>query len=321
MAYQNVPVSSGYQVVEQLANFAATVGWTVHRDEARPADTSYRIVTLSAGGIYLTVIGDATTMRVNGHRGIDTGLDWDQQPDQYIFYDGDGNRENDVDERYTRPLLRFRVNPITSVHFFGAMTPEPYLYAAIELEPGFYRHFVIGHFQKFGSFNGGTFWDISGPGSDSFGSYHYYHRVPFLYNERATSDTPYGGFDCEDNAGNPSFYSFNDPSLNLYSNGGCWAAEVYAFFQANPIQFNGRSALLSPLVWANSNGYRPVGTPPEFRFVTMDYFEAGDEFTIGSETWKVFPWARRKQGAFDSVSATAPSDEATGMYGIAYRKA
>lgn len=320
MSYQNVPVSNGYQVVQQIANFASSVGWTIHRDEDRPADPSFRLITLSAGGIYITIIGDAQTISVNGHRGIDTGVDWDQQPDQYAFYDGDGDYDNDNEERYTRPTLELRVNPLTSVHLFGSMTPEPYIYAAIELEPGYYRHLTIGHFEKFGAFSGGTFWDISGLSSHNRGSYEEYHRAPFLYNERANTIASFGGFDCENNAGSPDFFSFSNASI-VYDRGGCWASEIHSFFVANPIQFNARTALLTPLVWADTGGFRPVGTPPEFRYVSLDFFEPGDEFTIGSETWKVFPWARRKIGARDQFTKTAPEDEATGMYGIAYRKA
>ncbi|WP_394131903.1 hypothetical protein [Marinobacter nauticus] len=321
MAYQNIPVSNGYQVVQQIANFASSIGWTVHRNEDRPADPTFRLVTLSAGGIYVTIIGDSLTILMNGHRGIDMSADWDRQPDQYAYYDGDGTYDNDPEERYSRALTRLRVNPLTSVHLFGAMTPTPYLYAAIELEPGFYRHIAIGHFETFGNLTGGTFWDTSGPSNDDYASFQDYHRVPFLHNQQASTGQAFGGFDCQAADGSPHFYSFAQNSRQPWPAGGCWGSEVNSFLVANPIQFNGRTALLTPLVWATANGYRPVGTPPAFKYLVLDYFETGDEFTIGSETWKVFPWARRKTETRDSLYSDAPSDEATGMYGIAYKKA
>ncbi len=317
MAYQNIPVSDGYQVVQQIANFASTLGWTIHRNEDNPFDVNYRILTLSSGGVYITLNGSGTVIYLNGHRGIDVAADWDAQPDQFLYYDNDGDRNNDYDERMLRTRVTMRVNPILSVHLFGSMSPQPYIYAAIEMEPGFYRHLVIGHFEKFGSSLGGTFWDVSAVYASNYASFPYRHRAPFLYNANVHYYNTQGGFDCQDDTGVAAFCKLGGKGPHFA--GGCWGSEVNSFFVGSPIQFNARTPLMTPLVWVSNNGYRPFGTPPGFRYVNMTYFEAGDEFTIGTETWKVFPWARRKQGASD-YGLSSPADEATGMYGIAYLK-
>ena len=352
MAYQNVPVTDGYQVVQQLANFAAVNGWTVHRNtvdnddevDDAPGDRDrtgvtnrwngdYRLVTVSAPGFsgYVSLAGYQNSIYLNGHRGYDGSKKWFDQPDQYLLYDGDGNTYNAA-ERYTRAKVELRVNPIQSVHFFGGMTPTPYLYAAIEMEPGFYRHMVIGHFQKFGTALGGLFWDVSSASPDSSNgvSYYEYHRVPFLYNVHSYTDgyDASGGFDCQDTTGAPRFARFNSNSQS-HLVGGHWSKEVRSFQVATPIQFNSRTALMTPLVWVSSGGYRPFGTPPNFRYVNLTYFEAGDELTIGGDVWKLFPWARRKAGARTTGryengvyvgTYNRPEDEATEMYGIAYLK-
>ena len=330
MAYQNVPVTDGYQVAQQLANFAAANGWTVHRNNDVDSG-SYREVTVSAPGFsgYVTLAGYQNDIYLNGHRGYDSAQPWFNQPDQYLLYDGDGDT-GDISERRTRARVELRVNPIQSVHFFGGLTPTPYLYAAIEMEPGFYRHMVIGHFQKFGTALGGLFWDVSSASLDyrRYVSYYESHRVPFLYNSNSRVRTGKGGFDCQDTTGVKRFAAFGNYNESHLS-GGHWSKEVRSFAVANPIAFNSRTALLTPLVWVSSEGYRPFGTPPNFRYVNLTYFEAGDEMTIGGDVWKVFPWARRKAGVrsvrvyFPDGSyrkADQPEDEATEMYGIAYLK-
>lgn len=317
MAYSNIPVADTYQAVQQIANFASTVGWTIHQDRDRVQDTSWRIVTMSAGGAYLTLIGKGNDIYANCHRGFDPDADWDRQPDQYHYYDGDGSTSNDTQEQYTRCRLDGRVTPILSVHLFGNMAPTPYIYAAVELEPGFYRHLVLGHFELFGTQLGGTFFDISSNYGTQYASYHGRHRAPFLYNTHTNNKYNYGGFDSQDAEGNPDWISFGGSTG--YSVGGCWGNEVYSFFVGSPIQFNSRTPLMTPLVWVSKNGYRPIGTPPNFRYVSLAYYEAGDEFTVGDDTWKVFPWARRQYGKY-STSYASPADEATHHYGIAYLK-
>lgn len=330
MAYQNVPVDDGYQVVQQIANFAQSVGWTVHRNEDRPADTSFRLVTLSAGNGYVTLIGDQNNIYLNGHRGIDTGADWDEQPDQYAYQDGNTSSDSSQ-EKATRARVILRVNPISSVHFFGSMTPEPYVYAAIEQEPGFYRHLVIGHFQKFGTALGGLFWDVSGVREDRYGSYVEYHRAPFLYNANIISTqnlATNGGFDCQDLAGNPMWCRLGArrdswDTATTTTVGGHWGQELHALQVASPVVFNSRTPLIPPLIWISTGGqYVPFGTPPGFRYINMDFYQAGDEFTLGTDTWKVFPWARQIDGARNpSVGvADGPEHEATRNYGIAYLK-
>jgi len=358
MAYQNVPVTDGHQVVQQLANFAAANGWTVHRnttdndDEVGDVpgdydstgvtnrwDGDYRLVTVSTPGFsgYVSLAGYQNEIYLNGHRGYDGSKKWFDQPDQYLLYDGDGNtyysyrggNTYNYDKINTRTRVELRVNPIQSVHFFGGMTPTPYLYAAIEMEPGFYRHMVIGHFQKFGTALGGLFWDVSSasPDSSSYVSFYESHRVPFLYNSSTRVRTGNGGFDCQDTTGAPRFAKFGNVT-GSHLLGGHWSEEVRTFEVATPIQFNSRTALMTPLVWVISGSYRPFGTPPNFRYVNLTYFEAGDELTIGGDVWKLFPWARRKAGVrttsiyIDGVRFyyDRPEDEATEMYGIAYLK-
>lgn len=332
MAYQNIPVADGYQVVQQVANFASSIGWTVHRSSEQTdinGSALYYEVTLSFSGYpgYVTLAGYTGTggIRLNGHRGYDASKRWWEQPDQFLVYDNDGNYQNDVDEYRTRCLVELRVTPILSVHLFGGTSPTPYLYAAIEKEPGYYRHMVIGHFEKFGTAMGGLFWDVSARETDiGYQTFYEFHRAPFAYSV-STYSTDYifrGGCDTQDAQGNPKFCVFSGNRPGSHLPGGQWMNEWWSFHAGSPIQYNGRTGLMVPTVNVVTDGYRPFGTPPAFRYVDLEYFEAGDELVIGSETWKVFPWARRTPGVRISNNAAyyGPEYEATDKLGIAYLK-
>jgi hypothetical protein len=332
MAYQNVPVVDGYQVVQQLANFAAANGWVVNRN-GNENDTlmgEHRSITVSAPGYpgYVSVAGNERTIYMNGHREYNGSLKWYNQPEQFLQYSGN---HNSTLEKFTRARIFLRVNPILSVHFFAGLSPTPYLYAAIEMQPGYYRHMAIGHFQKFGTAKGGLFWDVSNApiAQSEYVSFFEYHRPPLMFNPNNRNDSMEnaGGFDCQDSTDVSRFCKFDvNPTVHL--TGGHWSKELQSFNRANPILFNTRTALMSPLVWVDSNGYRPFGSPTGFRYVDMTYFEAGDELTIGGDVWKVFPWARRGQGkriTYEFIDGATvfynrPQDEATEMYGVAYLK-
>jgi hypothetical protein len=53
------------------------------------------------------------------------------------------------------------------------------------------------------------------------------------------------------------------------------------------------AAVLFPTVVSLNIGdefLSPIGSMNGFRTLNIVNFEAGDEFTLGSDTWKVFPW-------------------------------
>ena len=308
MAYQNSPVSDGIGVVQAITSFAGAHGWTVHRDEG---DGTYRTTTLSAGGAYITLHGVQNSVFLNGHRGIDTGAAWDAQPDQY-YNSGDNESRTEV---------KFRVNPLLSVHLFASATPTPHVYAAIENEPGYYRHIVIGHMQKFGAALGGLFWDVADTdwGRYSSGRVEMI-RYPLVYKTLDDYPPRDGGLDCQDTLGNPQWASFCPNTV--YPACGMWANEMTRHIGTlSAIDFNGRTPLQTPFVEISTNDvYVPYGTPPNLRYVSMEFFEAGDEMTIGPDTWKVFPVIRRGPAKGYMNPPSEPSDEFSENYGIAYLK-
>jgi len=315
MAYQNIPVANGYQVVEQIAAFAATAGWTVHRNEESSFNSNFRIVTLSDGiGAYITLAGKNNRIYLNGHRGIDTGSDWNNQPDQYVDTTDDGVKV----DTYCR--VRLNVTPILSVYLFGGASPKPYLYAAIEVEPGYYRHITMGYFEKFGTALGGLFWDIAET-SDSPRSiaHESSNKYPLVYNSRNRDhDNTKGGFDAQDRNGDPVWVAFGTDFHAGYKIGGYWGNEFYSQIQVSPIRFNSRIPFITPLVSISNLGLVPYGIAPALRYVNMAYLLPGDEITMGTETWKVFPLIRNAPASGEDFGDY--DEEGSSDYGIAYLK-
>lgn len=308
MAYLNTPVSSGVSVVEAIGSFADDNGWTLHRDES---DDSSHTITMSAGGAYITLRGVENSVFLNGHREINTDAAWNEQPDQY-YNSGDNESKTEV---------KFRVNPLLSVHLFGNGGDHPYVYAAIENEPGYYRHIVIGHIRKFGTALGGLFWDVADTDWDrSDSSEVNYHRYPLVYKTNDGYIERKGGLDCQNLDGDAQWASFCKDTV--YSKCGMWANEMtHHIGRMSAIDWNGRTPLQTPFVEVDTDGvYVPYGTPPNFRYVSMEFFEAGDEMTIGPDTWKVFPLIRRGDALGYIGRVIEPSEEFSGNYGIAYLK-
>lgn len=59
----------------------------------------------------------------------------------------------------------------------------------------------------------------------------------------------------------------------------------------------------------------PVGRPPNIRFCNISKFTDGQEITIGSDVWKIFPMFKRGQG-----NPSNPYTPGSGQYGYAYLK-
>ena len=55
-----------------------------------------------------------------------------------------------------------------------------------------------------------------------------------------------------------------------------------------------------------------MGTQPDIAIINIGNYSPGDELTVGSDTWKVFPWVR-KQFLDDETEETRHG-------GVAYKK-
>lgn len=223
-----------------------------------------------------------------------------------------------------------RVIAPSQAYFFFAGTGRngAYAYAVIETEAGTYRHFGMGVLEKLGDYVGGNFmhgsyWDYVNSGSSDPDSAN--HGMPF--DDRCNG--PYIGkpastvirADVPGGDPGPSYWYPNTTMTGtmLFARAG-WRGTTNADYgtiklpyQAAASELTGRAPLM-PLWVAAARGsslFSDMGYPPGMRAIRMDNIEPGQEYTIGSDTWVVFPVSRRN-GANGTPN--------TGIYGYAYRK-
>lgn len=315
MAYSNVSVTDGHDVLQQIATFAASAGWNIHFNGARPSNTEDKMVVISRTGAppYLFLMYDhsESVINMNASYDLDLAEDWDAQLAQF-----------NSTANHTKTATTLRVASLLSVHLFSGTTPQPYIYCAIEKEPGYYRHLMFGYMDKFGSYLGGFFWDVSDTG-DYYRSDIDVVYLPFLQYNNSNTGLRYGrrgGLDCQDVQGAQMWASFSTWYTNPYSVCGMPFSELYDQFLVNPNSLTFRTTLIPLTVYVRiGTDFYPYGTPPNIRYVNMEHYSAGDEITIGSDIWKVFP-VIRKMTPPNSVSFTDPEHEGSQNYGIAYLK-
>lgn len=328
MAYQTGSASGPNDMLEQLRVFAVAQGWTSNRNAVIG---SGREVCLSKGSAYfnlrsfvnetVTINGTAsankTGIAINGSDGYSAGALWDQQP-------GHTMAPNTTRLHGWLPFV-LSPGPFPSYHIFASDSKTIYL--EIEVVTGTYQRLGFGSLDLFnsGASGGGRFFYATGGnaqvnadshgtswlGNDVNGAPWVLEEVPFRggYLNAGGNDT--GSYirvavDSFDGWAQ-SARSNSQSHTGVAAQGGGTHDWVLVHNQStNPL--NGVGILFPHVVSVNrSNIYQqPIGIIPAMRYMDMTNYLPGDEFTIGSDVWKVFPWWQ-KGGR-------------SGQYGIAYRK-
>lgn len=313
MAYSNTSIANAAAAVSAIATFAGSNGWTVHQNAV---SGSYHVATLSySGSTYITLaaLTNGTRIYMNAHRTFDGGEAWNAQPDQYY---------NGADTQ-SRTECKFTSTSLSSVFLFADTTPQPAVYAAIEISAGYYRHIWFGLLEKQGSYAGGLFFDCADVDSGIsylYSTYWERNRYPLIWNDTDQDVPRKGGLDAVDSLAAAKWYSFGRSSA--YSRAGCFGAELLSWIYSSPIQFNQNTPLFSPTVFMSEGGtYKPAGRPPNVRYINMTNYNAADEFVLGSDTWKVFPAIRKLNFRYSGGSYSHdPANESSHFIGLAYKK-
>lgn len=219
--------------------------------------------------------------------------------------------------------------PFPSYHFFA---DGSYFHVVLEFVAGKFRHFGAGILNKVGTWTGGeyaygTFWDQTGAALNvPLDSRHTVlldghmdlnvGRAATIHIEGLPDQVASGKWAvvwASTNAGNDRGGTGRMNILGGVRDG--FLANAMNGFQANPnngfipmcpIQCYYRLTAGSPLK------FRFLGSQPDVRIINMAFINTGEEFTVGGQTWKVFPWIAKN---------TLPaSQEGSGNLGIAYRK-
>lgn len=306
--------------VSDLFSFASTNGWTIDDDAtASPG-------ALNNGTTYVQMEWDTVSV------GIYQSLGWSSPTNIGSELDDSGNGGlNDGVERglHAPPGS---TGPYTSAHFFtdDAVSPT-YIHAVLEYQPGLFRHLSIGEIVKVGDWTGGSYacgsyWNVSTGSTDT--PLALAHTMPFECLSTSQSGQ-HGtihmeGFPDQDASGKWGVIwggtsAGTDTAavnrVNVYGglrNGPLMNA--FGWIASNPV--NGFVNLVPiPLFYRNtvSSKVTLLGWAPDVRYVNIKNLTPNSDYTVGSQTWRVFPMARKQFLENDT--------EESWNAGIAYRKA
>ena len=318
MAYETGTASSVVDLLDKFRLFAVAQGWTSNRDVAAGAG---REVCISKGSAFfnfrawnnetMLVNGTNTASKygitMNGSDGYAGGTAWDRQ----AGYPVRGSTTGGDQAHVLFPLVT-TTGPFPAYHFFAPDAKT--LYAEVEITTGAFMRFGCGTLDLFNPAapGGGRFcYAVCGQhvtnstatsswlGADMDNSSYGLEFVPFRSADYTTNNSGYS-FGSMVRA---QFGSFNNwagsgrtvttAGLNMACQGGGCHDKVLRDYSPNPL--NGVGVLLPNIVSLNVGDeyLAPIGVIPGQRLMDMTNYLPGDEFTLGSDTWKVFPWYQK----------------------------
>lgn len=207
--------------------------------------------------------------------------------------------------------------PWTKYHFFAYEGANPAVYVVVEESPGIFRHaFGFGNAIKYNDYTGGEFaygcyWsqnanDIDVPSAQ-------WHALLLDGCNSASQELLGGTMHVEGMPNGPASHKWgvfvndtvasNDGDGNrrviLFgaSRGGPWVREL-SWMRSS--QLNSYKILMPITIWYRDtldtpDEVIPLGEMPNVAMVNMANFSPGEEITVGSDTWMVFPWVRKQR--------------------------
>jgi hypothetical protein len=312
MSYSTGTATGANDLLDKLRLFCIAEGWTVNRNTAITGGIELCIkkgtnyINMKSGeNIQLRVNGTNTAGKygiiINGSDGYAGGSDWDRQP---------GYSRRDITASATDQYVAFlpmvtNFGPFPAYHFFSLNSGDC-IYMELEITTGVFQRLGFGKLDLFdtGTTGGGRFFYSTGAehvttsttgsswlGSD-IGSSNSEEEVPFRAAAYGMSTTKSASavraaFDTFDNwAGSGALAS------STYLEQAAVGFKEKALMYCSPNPLNGVGVLVPVtvnLVRADLF-YHPLGTVPGIRYMDMTNYLPGDEFTLGGDTWKVFPW-------------------------------
>lgn len=315
MAYETGTSSSVVDLLDKFRLFAIAQGWSVNR---WATVGSGRELCIQKGAAYfnfrawnnetMLVNGSSSSSKygitLNGSDGYSGAAAWDRQPGYPVRGSTSGG-----DQAHVLFPLVITTGPFPAYHFFAPDSKT--LFAEVEISTGIFLRFGCGSLDLFNPAapGGGRFCYSTGGrhvtdstsnsswlGTDADNSNYAMELVPFRGADYASNNSSYsfgsmvraafGSFDNWAGSG----HTVTSSGLQMACQGGGVHDKVLRDYSPNPL--NGIGLLLPNIVSLNIGDefLSPIGVIPGMRFMDMTNYLPGDEFTIGSDTWKVFPW-------------------------------
>lgn len=318
MAYETGTLSTVIDLIDKFRLFAISQGWAVNR---WVTVSTGRELCIQKGSQYynfraysnetVLINGAQPTSKygigLNGSDGYSSGSPWDRQPG----YPVRASIPAAMDQAHCYFPIVLSTGPFPAYHFFAPDSKT--LYVEVEIATSTFIRFGCGALDLFNPAapGGGRFcYATTGNasidntvdyyswlGSDCDNTNYAVEYVPFRAADVGTSLGLRGSmvrcaFSSFDNwAG--SARSIPSDGLKMACQGGGIHDKPLREYSPNPL--NGQAVLLPNIVSLNiSDLYLcPIGVVPGLRYLDITNYLPGDEFSLGSETWKVFPWYQK----------------------------
>jgi hypothetical protein len=305
MAYQQTTATSVEDLINKLATFASGLGWTIDRNTIA---TGSRTLSISrAGSDYIHIFNsDTTNINLRASTGINVGLGPTLQPGVST----------------AQAVSNCGAGPFATVFLFGEAGTAPYVHCVFDTGNSIFRHFHFGLVEKVGSWTGGTFFEaLNANTTSSFNALPLSNTHHVSFSQQDTSNNTEGAVRI-DFDGNTNYFAPISNEANFTTrviHGGVAAAgrDLEGFYQSSVNSWSGITPLRRVKLRAErgSSFWTEIGYVPGMRLVNISRWAPGDEFSIGPDTWKVFPWWRQ---GFRPVGNT--TDAYSENYGFAYLK-
>jgi hypothetical protein len=297
MAYATGSASTCTAVLQALATFCTSYGWTVNYNNTYTGLGWW--LSISKGTCYLnfTVPTAGGLITMYGATSYNSSSAPSAQPNVSApLVCNPGQTSSGVNP-----------GPYSAYHFFSSSTGA-YLHCIIEVSAGVFAHFhggqlsaaggaspaiyiTVSNWSRYAASNG---FDTIPSNPDGSGN-----CKPFSADYGGGSGSmasPYNGYliGCTVDSAFLWFQGYNGSSparLGATGNSGASGWERSAHVRS-PNTFNGVAPLIAIPVFverATGNIYSFIGDTPDIRFFNMKNNNAKDEITIGSDVWKLFP--------------------------------
>lgn len=316
MAYETGSANGPNDMLIKLRDFASAQGWTVRRDVAAG---NGREVCLSKGSAYfnlrsyegenITINGSGSANRygiaINGSDGYASGSAWDRQPG--FPENRSPTATNQAQANLTMPI---HYGPFPSYHLFAP--DDKCIYLELEVASTIYQRLGFGSLDLFNpaALGGGRFFYATGGshgtqsissstwlGSEIDNGSYAMEEVPFRGADINTNALRAGSFlrasfDSFDNWCGSGRSSTSTTQAQVAQGGGCHDKYLR---DLSPNPLNGVGVLLPNIVSVlRGNEYlNPVGVMPGLRYMDMTLYQPGEEFSLGTDIWKVYPWYQK----------------------------
>ncbi|MCD6358519.1 MAG: hypothetical protein J7L90_00970 [Dehalococcoidia bacterium] len=214
--------------------------------------------------------------------------------------------------------------PFVAHHLFAG---DDFIHCVVEISSGRYAHLGFGTLEKAGVYDGGEYcygtrWyldNISYTWDYSSAQHHYPFansgaQVRFTENDLDGSDTykDWAVFSLGLGSTTGTLYA------SSFDNGSGAVGSTPIAINANrqPNYFNGISMLIPfTIACGRANNLTCIlGAPKELRYINIKYLTSGQELTLGSDTWLIFPTKQKGEGFY---GGTTPFSL---WHGMAYKK-